>query len=76
MFWMLILFFWNTFKTIKKFFRSNIEVVTQFNQCSKGNITLSLFNPSNMNICLVKTLELGQAFLQPKLLCSCGKPPQ
>lgn len=74
MFWVLILLFWNIIKTLKKLFGRNIETITQFNQCSKGTIAFSLFNPFYMNICLVKTLELGQVFLQSKLLCSCGKP--
>lgn len=62
MFWVLILFFRDFFKTLKKFFGRNTEIITQLYQCSKGNIAFSLFNPSYVNISFMKTLELGQVF--------------
>ena len=74
MFWVLILFFGKFIKPFKKFFRCNIEILAQSYQGCKGNVPFSLFNPSYMKISLMKTLELGQAFLQPKFLCSGCKP--
>ena len=59
MFWVLILFFRKVFEIFKKFFSGYIEIITQFNQSCKGNITFPLFNPTNMDIGLVKGLKLS-----------------
>ncbi len=76
MFWVLILLFWKIIEPLKNFFGSYVETITYLNQCSKGNVSFSLLNSSNMDIRIVETLELGQVFLYSKFLYSFGKPTQ